>query len=223
LREVKLAELVLDMTLYPRTKLDASHIRYMGLALQGGAVFPPVVVDKKSLRVIDGFHRISMYRRINPNQSIEVVEKNYKNDAAMFEDAVRMNAHHGRNLSPFDRTHCILRAETFGLSADQIANALSITVEAVGELRADRVGELKVDHKTISIPLKRTIRHMAGQKLTQRQNEANSHLGGMNQLFYINQVAELIEAKLIDTENEHVMAGLNRLNELLEEFCKQYA
>jgi hypothetical protein len=216
MRVVKLAELILDYNIYPRTQVDNSHVRYMHIAVDGGAKLPPPIVDKKSLRVVDGFHRVTMYKRIDKNGEIEIIEKSYKNDAEMFADSMRMNAHHGRNLSPFDRTHCIIRAEELGMTVEMIAAELSMTVEAVGELKRDHIGNMRIDGQKTSIPIKRTILHMCGKQLNKRQSEANDKLGGMNQIFYVNQIIELIEADLIDTSNENLLERMRHLMNLMK-------
>jgi hypothetical protein len=217
--KVKLSDLVLDFDLYPRSEIDSQHVRYMRMALQAGAAFPDILADKKSRRVIDGFHRYCMYRAENGEEcEVNVTWKSYGSEAEMFLEAVRLNASHGRILTRFDRTHCILRAERFRIEPEQIATALSITCEAVGGLRADRVGHLRAvgNAEAVEIPLKRTIAHMAGKMLTKGQNEANDKLGGMNQAFYVNQVIVLIESHLLDEADENLMERLRRLAELLE-------
>lgn len=213
----KLAELILDYNFYPRTQIDSSHVRYLRIAHEGGAHLPPPITDRKSKRVVDGFHRVTMYRRIDPETEINVIEKNYKDEAAMFAEAMRLNAHHGRNLGPFDRMHCILRAEELKMTVDQIAANLSMTVEAIGELKTDRIGNLRVDGVKTEIPIKRTIHHMSGKQLTKRQYEANDKLGGMNQIFYVNQLIELIEADLLDLSNANLRQRLAYLFDLLKE------
>jgi len=215
MRKIKVSELVEDLDIYPRGQVDSSHVRYLGMALQGGASLPPPVIDRRSKRIIDGFHRCRCYRRIDENMEIDVIEKSYKSDADMFREAVRLNAHHGRNLSPYDRTRCVIIAERLGITVDQIASELSMTVEAIGELRMERTGRMTVAGINSAVPLKRTIRHMHGRQLTERQAEANERLGGMNQLFYVNQIIELIESGLLDTSNEKLMERLRYLIDLI--------
>lgn len=222
--KLPVGDLVLDFALYPRADVDRQHCSYMAEAIRAGATLPPVIIDKKSKRVTDGFHRVRTYLRVyDPNHKIEVIEKSYRTDAAMFLDAMRYNASHGRMLSTFDRAHCILLGEQFGIEPDQIAGALQITMDAVGKLKADRVGTLRTRTVTSSgqrkgqrIPLKRTIRHMSGTTLTKAQYEANDKLSGMEQLFYVNQLVTLIENDLLDKENEKLFDGLRKLHELLE-------
>ena len=176
---------------------------------------PPLVIDRKSRRVVDGFHRGRAYKQ-EKIELVEVVEKSYRNDGEMFLDAVRYNASHGRGLSPFDRARCILRAESMKIELEQVASALSITCEAAGALRANRVGKLH-GGQTSPTPLKHTIEHMVGRVLTKAQWETNNKLGGQRQQFYANQLISLIENKLLDTEDERLMVRLARLAELLAE------
>lgn len=214
MRTIKLSQIVFDYHLYPRAELDTQHVTYMRQALQAGVTLPPFIIDKKSRRCIDGFHRGSAYKReFGEGHQVEVIEKSYRTEAEMFADAMRYNANHGRTLTRFDRTHCILRAEEFGLTNEQIASALSLTVEAVGQLRANRVGTLRSSGHPI--PLKRTIQHKAGQTLTKAQEEANGRLSGMNQVFYVNQLIDLLENDLLDQGDKNLLKRLERLSELL--------
>ena len=213
MRKMKLASLVFDFDLYPRRQIDTQHVHYMGMALDAGTDFPPILIDKASKRIVDGFHRARMFaKKLGPKASVQVIEKSYRSEADMFLDAVRHNASHGRMLAPFDRTHCVLRAEALEIEPEQIASAMQITADVVGKLRADRVGKL---HGAVT-PLKRTIRHMAGRSLTQAQEDAHRKLGGMNQAFYANQLIVLIESGLLDKANEQLMASLAKLKDLLD-------
>ncbi|KKM98626.1 hypothetical protein LCGC14_1156090 [marine sediment metagenome] len=218
MKDAKLSELVLDFDLYPRTQIDSHHVSEMVEAENAGTEFPPIVIDKKSKRVIDGFHRVKKHLRCHgPDATIPVVEKTYKNDAAMLLDAIRYNANHGRNLSSFDRMHSILLAGKLGLTDKAVAGALSTTEDRVKVLRLNksaRVGNGKV---SVTVPIKQTIRHMAGKKLTRSQVDANKKLGGMNQLFYVNQLLTLIESDLIDKENQDLLEALRKLHERLGE------
>jgi hypothetical protein len=214
----KVGELVLDFDVYPRMSVDSQHIGYMHVALDAGVKLPPVVVCAKTLRVADGFHRCRLYLGVyGPEHPVDVIERKYPNDAALFADAMRMNANHGRTLSSHDRVHCALLAEKLALTLDITASALGMTVEKLTTLRADRTATLTIAGKARGpmIPLKQTIRHMAGQTLTHEQAKANERLSGMNQLFYVNQLTMLLKADLIDLENEDLMAALYELGGLI--------
>ena len=199
--------------LYPREKIDSMHVTTILEARRAGVKMPPCVIDKKSRRFIDGFHRARAEQRLDgPDAEIEVIEKSYRNEGEMFLDAVRYNASHGRMLNSFDRAHCILLADNLKVDPGVLAGAMSVTVDKIGELRVSKIAK----SNGLSVAIKRTIGHMAGKKLSKRQKDVNTKLGGMNQLFYVNQLCMLIESDLIDTENEDLMEGLAKLAELLD-------
>lgn len=167
------AELVLDFDLYPRSNVDSHNVRTIVDALAAGAELPPVIADKKSKRVTDGFHRVRAHlQHFGPDAEIDVIEKVYKDEGAMFLDAMRYNAAHGARLDPNDRTHCVIIAERLSIPLDAVAGALNMPVEKLGHLRVDRIAR----SEGLSIPLKQTVKHMAGKRLTHRQVEANDKL-----------------------------------------------
>ena len=214
---MKLSELVMDFSIYPRASLDSQHVSYLREADDAGFKLPPVVVEAKSKRIVDGFHRVKMYRaHYGDDYEIEVLLKSYPNDRELLLDSIRYNAHHGRTLSRYDRTHCITLAAEMKIPEAELASALSIRVEKIGELRVGRTGELKIGNTIKTIALKRTIGHMAGLRLNKGQQEVNERLGGMNQVFYVNQIIMLIQSGLLNTADENLMAKIADLRRLLD-------
>jgi len=218
-KKYPLSALVFDFDIYPRGSVDSQHVREIAASLQAGAPMPPIVIDWKSKRIVDGFHRCRAYMRLfDEKHEVDCVEKDYKNDKELFLDSMRYNASHGRALTQHDKVHCLLLAEKMRLATSAVADALNLTAERIGELKADRIGKCGL----VAIPLKQTIRHMSGKNLTKDQVEANDKLSGMNQLFYVNQLVTLIENDLIDASNEDLLTGLVRLHGLLGQFAKRY-
>lgn len=214
MRKLKAAELVLDFDLYPRNNVDSTNVRHLVEALASGAELPPIVIDRKSKRVTDGFHRTRAHIQFYGEDCvIAVIEKDYKNEKEMFLDAIRYNASHGAKLDSCDRTHCVIIAERLSIPIDAVAGALHIPVEKLGSLSNDRTGR---NSSGLSIPLKRTIRHFAGKQLTKRQEEVNTKLTGLNQATYANQLIDLIESKLIDYEDAQLFERLVVLRDLLD-------
>jgi hypothetical protein len=211
-----LSSLVLDFTIYPRVDVDARHISYMREALRAGADFPPIVINAKTKQVIDGFHRVKTYQHEYDGKcKVSVLPKDYASEAEMVLDSIRYNASHGRALSRYDRTHCIMVGDNLHIPEDELASAMAMTIDSVGKLRVERIGTMKVGKSSRPTPLKRTIGHMAGKTLTKRQAETNERLGGMNQGFYVNQVILLIESGLLNRADEQLMAKLLQLKKLL--------
>ena len=212
MRKIKASELVMDFDLYPRRTIDAHNVAEIAQAMRLGVAMPAIVICKRSKRVVDGFHRLRAFIRVHGEKAkIECAEKMYKNDGEMFVDAVRYNAAHGRKLNTCDKAHCALKAHALKIDDDFMATAMHVEPAYLKDLRVDRSavdGELRV-------PIKRTISHMAGQQLTKRQVIANDKLSGMNQVFYVNQIIELIEAKLLDKDNAELFERMAYLGELL--------
>jgi hypothetical protein len=218
MRTMKCAELVLDFAMYPRTDVDGQHVSYIVQAMEADTEMPPVIIDKKSKRVVDGFHRIrAAMRRRGKDATIRVVEKEYRNDSALFLDAIRYNASHGRRLSTYDRSHCAINAANLGISDRSLAGALNVAPSFLGELRTDR----SAIHGPLQVPIKQTIKHKKGQVLTTRQVSANKKLGGMNQLFYVNQILLLIRNELLDRRNKRLMRRLGDLRRLLTQVLQR--
>ena len=175
-----------------------------------GAALPPIVVERETSRVVDGFHRVEAHRRVHGREAlVEAIEKNYASEAELFEDAVRLNASHGSRLAPYDHLRCATIAQRLSIEPSRLAAALSMRPSYVGDLTARRTGmELTT---RAAVPLKRTIEHMRGRELTPAQIETNAKLGGLDQTFYIGQLNLLAENGLLDFENERVREGLRRL------------
>ena len=214
MKKMKAAELVLDFGLYPRNNVDEHNVKNLVDALAAGTELPPVIIDRKSKRVVDGFHRVRAHLRLfGDNAEIDVITKNYKNDAELFLDAMRYNASHGAKLDTCDRTHCVIIAERLSIPLDAVAGALHMPERNLGALRNDRTAQ---GPGGLAVALKRTNRHFAGLQLTKVQEEANRRSSGMNQVFYVNQIIDLIESKLLDTEDKKLLGRLRDLHGLLE-------
>lgn len=213
IRNVKISKLVFDYELYPRDRLEPYNINQMGEALRAGLELPPITVDQKSKRVVDGFHRVKAYQKVyGADSKIPAELKDYKDDAEMFCDAVRLNANHGRQLSTYDRAKCIAKAEALKLEPEIIASALNMTLERIGEMKAQRFATYKLETRI----LKGTTAHLAGKELSDDEAEYNIKAGGLHQTFYINQVVAMLEADTVNWEDHRVSNALKKLYDLLD-------
>jgi ParB-like chromosome segregation protein Spo0J len=198
-------------------------------SLEAGHTLPPIIADKASKRIVDGVHRWTAWRKFSGDEAVEVpvLLKSYRDEGQLFLDAVRLNASHGVALNSFDRARCLMRAQELKLEPAEIADALSMTVEKAGALRQERGGYLRtpgIDGTNIVaftkeklIPLKRTIRHMAGKTLSAAQAKVNDKLSGMDAIFYVRQLSMLLTNGLIDMSDAKLMAALDTLASEIEE------
>lgn len=210
---IKASWLVEDFDLYPRGDVDGSHVLSLVQAIESGVSLPPVVACKKTKRIADGFHRRRALMRFHGDDvTIPVVLKAYKNDAELYAEAMMANSAHGRRLTSVDFSRAMTKGRALGMDDATIAKCLHLTIDKVTELVIDRSAKCG----RITVPIKRTISHMAGKVLTKEQSAANDKLSGMNQAFYANQLITLIESDLLDKADERLIERLRVLHGLLD-------
>lgn len=219
---LKLSELTEDFTIYPRASVDAQHVQSLRWAIRAGSVLPPIIAESKSYRIVDGMHRKRAYQgEHGEDHAVEIVIRDYASDSAVFQDAMLLNSAHGRSLSPFDRAHAALRAKALRISTEKIAVALHTTTEAIEKICSEKTGKLRIakGEKTGGamelVPIKRTIAHMAGQVLTEKQLSVNEGLSGWPPLFYVNELIKLLENNMLDMNNGRLRERLVDLGLLL--------
>ena len=219
------SELVEDFDLYPRPDVDSTHVNNMTESLHAGEELPPIIACGKSKRIVDGFHRRRAWLRFGgATVKVPVVFRDYRNDGELFLEATTLNSGHGRRLTAYDHVRCATIASRLKLKPAQIAVALRLTVDKVETLLTTRTatgplrGRLAADDPDGNIvPIKRTIQHMAGKRLTKEQESGNDRLSGMQPMFYVNQLITLLECDLMPKDDEKLDAGLERLESLLKQ------
>lgn len=215
-----LAALVEDMGTYPRHHVDEQYVGQLAEALRAGASLPPVVADKASRRLVDGWHRVRAYRRVLGAAGVIDVElRTYPNEAALLFDAIAGNAGHGRKLDRIDQVRSVLLAEAAGLAAEQIAAALRVTPERVRTLRI-RVAFAPAPPGVpgggpIKIALKRPVLHLAGKALTPEQAQAHAGAPGTSYLLVSRQLQSAMTFELINDQDARLYRALVELQRTL--------
>jgi len=134
LKRVKVLELVQDWDLWPRYeagKLDSTNLRKLCEVLKAGKPFDtPMVVDAKSMRIVDGFHRAKALLTVKGmDAEADVLLVDYKDDIEMRLAAARF-AHSGSlQMTPKDIAHFCLRMRRDRVPWPRIAEALSMDPE----------------------------------------------------------------------------------------------
>lgn len=209
--KVKAASLIEDFNFYPRHHLDDYCIADYAKAMEAGAIFPPIIADKKSNRIVDGWKRRRAALKFGGDGvDIEVEFRTYRNDGEMLLDAISLNTIHGQRIERYDLQRCAILGDQFGLSADKLAAAMRVTLDHLDQIRAKlrstRSGDV-IANKQVGCELPMVI--------SIKQADGIKRAGGGNQVFFVNQVINLIESNLLDTENERLMERLAHLHEVL--------
>lgn len=242
---VKISDLILDFRFYPRHKVNLQHINEIVLSLDAGEKLPSIVVDSKTMRVADGFHRIDAYKRLyGDNAKIPAILKTYKNDRELFLDAMELNSGHGCNLTSQDRARSVGIAESLGIETDKIAKALKVKISVITndyenrrctlkinieekeeeeKPKKPKTAKVKKDDMAKTIFIKRPIMWMAGQELSEEQAEIHKKLGGHYPSYYINQLIMLIDNGFLNPDDELLRQKLESLKDTITQYLHSFA
>lgn len=217
--QLPLAQLIEDLDLYPRHNVDSGHVGAIADALKTGVKFPPIVADKKSKRITDGWHRNRAYLKIlTPETKVPVELVDYKDEATMLLDAVARNASHGRKFDSIDRTRCVIMLRSRGLDDVLIGQAMNIPEERVEKLaiRIATSGSAKeAVPGTDKITLKRSVKHLDGQVLTKQQSEVHASLPGTSFQLLAKQIRLGLESKMCDLTDSNMLKEFKKLRDAL--------
>lgn len=215
MRKIKAALLVEDLSLYPRHQVDEQHARSLAVKLQAGEKFPPVTVEKGTLRIIDGFHRTRATLRVfGADAEIAVVEVEYASDAEAFVAAMRLNSKHGQPLSPYDLARCAVQAMQLGISDEDVAKALAITPIKLEDIKKRKTTTGPDEQLE---PIKEVARHLAQETASEKQLAAIKRAnGGLSPIRVVNELLTIIQGDLIDWNNQALVGRLQELRSALD-------
>lgn len=228
---VPAADLVEDFGIYPREDVDSTNVSRIAEALRADQnLVLRVVADRKSKRIIDGFHTRRAYMRVYGKDCLVPVEwRDYEKDSDLYADACRLNAKHGKAITGSALTHALLRGIDNGLDEASLAEIFGIRVQKVSEIVKLRVGIVRSTpikdrsvKKASTVPqrvgLKNSVRHLYGTepKLTKGQAAALDSAPGTAQWLMIKQVADFLEEGFIDWSDDRVVTQIDRLEKALQ-------
>jgi len=218
-KKLRASELVFDTEVYPRTMVNQSHVAQMAEAMRAGEQFPPLVVDKKTKRIVDGVNRWTAYQQVfGEDIEIECELVSPNTDGELFLLAVQLNTAHGLQLTPFERTKSLLRLEELGISRESAFHALRMTVEA-----GERMAQARTAYRALpgghqqAVALKGSMTQFAGTVLTEKQERANKIVGGLRVHYYINQLVAFLEAGVLEHVGDEMFEKCVKLHALLGE------
>jgi hypothetical protein len=137
---VRLSDLVEDFDIYPRHSVDSSYVSDLSRAIQAGDELPLIRVDRKTKRIVDGFHRARAWRKVlGRGGEIEADVRAYASEQELLKEAIELNAKLGRKLDQQDRTRSALLLERHGVAVKEISVVLHTTEARVQELLNVRV------------------------------------------------------------------------------------
>ncbi len=154
--KIKIKEIERDNEIYPRQRMSRKHIESYVEALNAGAIFPPIEIQKIRIKKddgsnevktisLDGLHRLEAYGEYNKLEGVEPIkeiEAEFWKDEVLDKDenlvdlmvrAAELNTKHGLRLSQGDAKNQLQKiAETenaLNLTWKDIAKSFDVTPE----------------------------------------------------------------------------------------------
>lgn len=219
IKKIAASKLVEDTDLYPRNRVDETHVSDLVKALAAGKALPPIVADTK-FRIVDGYHRRRAHlKHFGPDAVVDVDVRRYATDAEAFKEAVELNAHHGRKLDAHDRTRIINRMRELEFDTQTIALTLHIPEQEV-QVYAMRV---VIAPSGDAVPAKRGMKHMHGKPVTEEQIKVLQSVRSAEAGRLCLELTRLLDSGLVDLADDVVRDRLGVLAKSIREALKSKA
>jgi hypothetical protein len=141
-KRVALDQIIWDPNIYPRQKYSMATIARYTEALGNGADFPPVTVEKGTLRLLDGKHRFEAHKQAELSE-IAIQEETIPDGVPVKLFAASLSARHGDRLENADAKRLAREIATDSPDYDMasIARLLSFKYSTVASWVSDIVAK----------------------------------------------------------------------------------
>jgi hypothetical protein len=213
-----LAQLVEDLSVYPRAGISSTNVSNLVQALEAGAELPLMVADRASRRVVDGFHRRrALLTVLGSDAHVEVDLRKYRSEAELLAAAVSMNTDHGLPLAQIDRRRAVLRLGDMGVDDDTIARALHVPLPRIEKIRVQVVNVVNSQGSVLRVePVKRPLFHLQGRTMTTAQARAHRRAPGTSYSLLVSQLSDALKFDLINHADGKIIVALGELAEQLD-------
>ena len=126
---MNIEDIIIKKSVNPRKKLRDELIEHYAEIFD---LLPPVVVQKGTGILLDGFHRIEAAKFIN-REAVDVVEMDIP-DNELFAEALRRNLAHGLPLTSDERNEAIVRLYREGWKQEALAQMWGITHQQISNI-----------------------------------------------------------------------------------------
>lgn len=215
--KISITKIKIDEAIYPRSGVSEFNVGRLVSALKTGSKLPPLTVEAKSYRLVDGRHRYEAFLRESVDK-VDVTEKVYASEADLFADAVRHNVGHGEPLDQYTIRAAVIRLSEYGYSRERISEVVRLTVDQLEKIERGFATDATTGKP---MALKGGLRHLAGQSLTPGQIQVNKHYSGGKATFYVRQISELLRNGMWPDQSEAFVAGMDELVELWSSLRKK--
>lgn len=208
---VKVSSLDMDLSIYPRERVDQANVKRLIETLANGFSVTPVIADRRTRKVTDGFHRCTAsLQHFGPDAEIAVEWRDYYDLAAMFQDAVSLNVAHGK-------ARCLIIAQQLGIDKLKMAACMRKTQKHLDALYRKNVALGPSGPQLVGVALRDIADRQfkaakAGEPvrplLPKQMKVANAKV---NWRFLLNQTLKQVRAGVIPADNASAVKQMREL------------
>jgi len=216
-RIYRIEELEFPVELYPRAsgKTWWLHVLRYADEMRAGSQFPPILVGifRKRKIVVDGWHRCQALK-LNKEEYVTAITKNYPNFKEIFADAVRYNNHHGIMLTPRDKSRIIAKLEDMTFTPFEIGEIVKATPETLHRLSNRKVTTPRGTYYLKSPLIKLKDKGWIDDDIATKVDQSIISVQSVTQL--INQLINFIDGDAFPWEDPNLGTSLAQLYDSLK-------
>lgn len=133
---IRLGDVLIDSKYQVRRRVETQKVSEYSTAMKLGNVFPPIVIELETGKLLCGFTRYDAYlqsKMYGPNDKIPATWKSFSDEKSRVFFAAKENSTHGYGLNAFDKINIIGRLHDLGATAEEISKALGWSFDRVAE------------------------------------------------------------------------------------------
>ena len=218
----KLMNLVIDPNIQVREVEDFTVSKY-AQSMRAGNVFPPLIIEEGTNRIICGNHRYTAYKRVyQPDYSVDVTTMKFGSEAELIRFAARDNAIHGKPMGTWDMKRVAIRLKELGDNHELIAETLSVPIEKVKKWEGMTVVVIGNGNTKFTAPVKNGLEHIAGIRVQEKDYDAHkSHDPGVPIKNMAAVISRHIQNGWVNVNDKKTLENLSELNTALNGFFER--
>lgn len=129
---VRLGDVVINPEYQVRMKVDSHMVSNYAMSMREGHIFPPIVLERGTGKLVCGFTRIEAYYKVySPNDRVPGERMFFKDDIERLRFAAKDNTTHGQPLSGFDKKNIITKLRMAGAALEVIGETLGMPIKKI--------------------------------------------------------------------------------------------
>ena len=205
--KIPIENIIIDEELYPRNGPNWLTIYQYAEAMASGSTFPPVVVGRKhkTLVLLDGRHRLLAAQRLDRKHVAAILSR--VRPERFFEEAVRLNAANGRQLSVQERIEAIIKLRALGYEDAKITKIMWIPLTSLRRMVADRAERIQGVGASGRLMVRKAV--VPAGRLVRQEDQRS--FAAQSQVHLFQQVIALFEHDFIEWNDKEIQGLIARL------------